>query len=141
MSAPPPIGDPAAAPASAAGSQPAGSAPGFREAIRYWEPRRLVYNLLLTAVFVGWVVATWPRFVPASMPFRLHLLHLFQLAVLALVANLCYSAAYFPEVLFQLLAPRAMLPRLRGAIWVLGTVLAIILENYWIADEILADFN
>jgi hypothetical protein len=36
----------------------------FREvagdALRYWELRRIVYNCVLTAVIIGWVVLTWP---------------------------------------------------------------------------------
>jgi hypothetical protein len=123
--------------ATAAGSQAAGGpAQGFRGAIGFWEPRRLVYNLLLIAVVAGWVVATWPHFVPASTPFRLHLFHLFQLTVLGLLANLCYSAAYLAEVLLQALVPSAVLPRLRRTLWVAGMLLAIVFENYWIADEI-----
>jgi len=32
------------------------------DAIRYWEPRRIVYNLVLSAVVIAWLVLTWPRF-------------------------------------------------------------------------------
>jgi hypothetical protein len=43
---------------------------------------------------------------------------------------------YLTEPLVQLLVPGAVRLRLRSSIWVLGTVLAVLLENYWIADEI-----
>ncbi len=122
--------------ASTAGSPDVSPAQSFREAIRYWEPRRLVYNLLLSAVAVGWLVFTWPRLRPAFS-----LIPALQMAALALIANLLYSLAYLAELALSGAAARAALPYLRGAIWVLGTVLAIILENYWIADEILADFS
>ena len=34
------------------------------ESIRYWEPRRLWYNLALTALASAWVVVAWPPFSP-----------------------------------------------------------------------------
>src|SRR5690348_4094063 len=38
---------------------------GLIEAARFWEPRRLLYNFLLTGVVLIWVVKTWPHFRPA----------------------------------------------------------------------------
>ena len=62
------------------GGSPSGSArESFRDAIRYWEPRRLVYNLVLVAVTFAWVAGTWPHFRPA-----LTLSSLPPMAVLAL---------------------------------------------------------
>jgi hypothetical protein len=118
-------------------SQEPASRPGkVRGAIAYWEPRRLPYNLLLVAVALAWGMATWPHFRGAVTPY-----HLLQLAILALLANLCYSAVYPAEWLLRLSALDAARPRLRGVLWILGTVLAIVLENYWIADEIYPDFH
>jgi len=37
----------------------------FTDAIRYWERRRIIYNSLLTAVVLIWIVGTWPHFRPA----------------------------------------------------------------------------
>ena len=54
------------------------------DAARYWEPRRLGYNALLGAIFLGWVVFTWPHFRGAFTPRALG-----ALAVLALLANVC----------------------------------------------------
>jgi len=103
----------------------------FIEAARFWEPRRIVYNLLLSAVAIVWIVASWPHFRPAMTLESLGIM-----TVLALLANLCYCAAYtaeIPPLGFPLGAARN---RGRWAIWVLGTLLAILFENYWIADEI-----
>ena len=100
----------------------------FREAAQYWERRRLVYNAFLFAIFAGWVVFTWPHFRPMFAP-----LPVFQLSVLALLANVCYSAAYLIDFAFQGSATKAIW---RSGLWIAGTVFAIILENYWIADEI-----
>lgn len=60
----------------------------------------------------------------------------FQLAVLALVANLCYSAPLLAEMMVRSFTPGAGCFRWRSVLWVFGTVLAILLKNYWIADEI-----
>ena len=111
---------------------PAGSpGKGLAEAARFWEPRRLLYNLLLLGVVLVWVTKTWPHFRPA-----ITLESLWIMAVLALLANLCYCAAYLAEVLIQNTASRAASNRQRWAVWVVGTLLAILFENYWIADEI-----
>lgn len=94
-------------------------------AVRFWEWRRIQYNLVLAAVFLFWVAHTWPAFRPA-----LHLVPLAQLFVLALIANLLYSAVYLAELVSQNL-------RWRQTVWVVGTAFAALLETYWIADEIL----
>jgi len=54
--------------------------------------------------------------------------------VLALLANLCYCAGYLAEILIQ--NSTSSWNRQRWAVWVVGTLLAILFENYWIADEI-----
>jgi hypothetical protein len=66
------------------------------EAIRYWEPRRIIYNFLLLAVCVAWFAVEWQHFRPAltwsSLP---------PLTVLALLANVCYCAAYLVDIPLQ----------------------------------------
>jgi hypothetical protein len=103
----------------------------IRVAARYWEPRRIAYNLVLVAVAVTWLVLTWPHFRPA-----LTLRSLLLLLVLAAIANVCYSAAYLAEVLLQFSPLRDLWQRQKLGLWLAGTILAIILECYWIADEI-----
>src|SRR5713226_2070279 len=63
------------------------------DATRFWEPRRIVYNLVLAVVVMVWLVASWPHFRPV---FTLHSLLL--LAILALLANACYCAAYLVDI-------------------------------------------
>src|SRR5690349_13897584 len=104
---------------------------GLMVAVKFWEPRRLLYNLLLFGVVVSWLVKTWPHFRPAMT-----LESLVIMTVLALLANVCYCAAYHAEVLIQNAASSAACNRQRWAIWVVGTLFAIVFENYWIADEI-----
>jgi hypothetical protein len=103
---------------------------GLGEAARFWEPRRLVYNLVLAAFVVGWIVRTWPHFRPAmTMP------NLGRLMILALLANVCYCAAYMMDILIQQ-SPVESRRLQRTGLWVVGMLLAILFENYWIADEI-----
>ncbi|HKW61311.1 MAG TPA: hypothetical protein VJN89_02095 [Candidatus Acidoferrum sp.] len=104
---------------------------GLMDAARFWEPRRLVYNFLLFGVVMIWLVKTWPHFRPAMTLESLGIM-----TVLAVLANACYCAAYLAEVLIQNATSSASWNRLRWAIWMVGTLLAILFENYWIADEI-----
>ena len=101
------------------------------DAIRYWEPRRIVYNLVLVAVVIAWVVLTWPHFRPAFT-----LSSLLLLAILALLANVCYCAAYLVDIPMQHSSLCTVWTRRRWALWLLGTLFAILLANYWIVDEI-----
>jgi hypothetical protein len=101
------------------------------DATRFWEPRRILYNLVLAAIAVSWVVATWPHF-RGAMTLSSFLL----LAILALLANVCYSAAYIVDISMQRSAPKVVWERQRWVLWLLGTLFAIVVENYWIADEI-----
>jgi hypothetical protein len=104
---------------------------GFGDAFRYWEPRRIPYNLVLAAVVAGWLVGTWPHF-RGSMT----LANLLRLLVLALLANVCYSSAYVVEIPMQHSSLVAKWRPRRWMLWLVGTVLAVAFENYWIADEI-----
>ena len=99
------------------------------EAIRFWEPRRVVYNFVLVVIAFLWLVATWPHF---RVAMTLHSLVL--LSALALLANVCYCAAYLVDIPMR----RAALSTVhrRWVLWVMGTLFAIVAENYWIADEI-----
>ena len=98
---------------------------------RYWETRRLAYNAVLALVALGWIVLTWPHFRPA-FNFRAA----GALLVLAMVANVCYSAIYVAESFARFPSARALWLRWRNSVWALGTLFALALEMYWIADEI-----
>src|SRR6266849_10319620 len=108
----------------------------FADAVRYWEPRRLVYNLVLIGATVASVVATWPHFRPA-----LTLSSLPPMDALALLANVCYCAAYVVDVAMLHSSLNAVWRRRRWILWLVGTLFAIVLASYWIADEIYPDFH
>jgi len=103
----------------------------FKEAARFWEPRRIAYNLVLTAVVVAWLIFTWPHFRPA-----LTLQSLLPMLVLAAMANVCYSTAYLADVLLQFSPFRILWQSRRWSLWLAGTLFAVMLACYWIADEI-----
>ena len=108
----------------------------FADAIRYWEPRRVIYNLVLVAVTVAWLVATWPHFRPA-----LTLSSLPPMSVLALLANVCYCAAYVVDAAMMHSSLDSVWRRRRWILWLIGTLFAIVLASHWIADEIYPDFH
>jgi hypothetical protein len=106
------------------------------DAARFWEPRRIFYNLILAAVTLSWFAATWPHFRPAlSLP------ALLRFTGLALIANVLYCAAYLVDFPMQLSSFNAVWQRYRWALWLIGTLFAFVLTNYWIADEIYPDVH
>lgn len=110
---------------------PPSSATGFIDAIHYWEPRRILYNLVLVLVSVSWVVFSWPHF-RESLTWQ----HFWMLSVLAVLANACYCSAYAVDLVVRHSSARGDLGRWRWALWTAGTLFATLLANYWIADEI-----
>jgi hypothetical protein len=103
----------------------------FGDALRYWELRRLAYNGALVLTAFGWLIFTWPHFRPA-----LNWHAAGALALLAILANLCYSIAYLAELPIRRSAGKWIWLRWRWLVWVLGMLFALALETYWIADEI-----
>lgn len=101
---------------------------------RFWEIRRIWYNLALLLLCVWWVVRTWPHFQPAMTLF-----HLGQMIRLALIANILYSTAYAVDAIaFESLGEPTRY-RWRTALFVAGTLFALLLATYWIGDEIYDD--
>jgi hypothetical protein len=119
------------------GNQPSGAFGAcFVNALRFWETRRIPYNIVLLAVTACWFLASWPHFRPAltfqSLP---------PFLILAFLANVCYCAAYLVDIPFQLSAVGSAWRRRRWALWLVGTLFAILLASYWINDEIYPDFH
>jgi hypothetical protein len=95
------------------------------DALRYWEPRRVAYNLILTAVAAAWLFLTWPHF-RESLSLQSPGLTL----VLAAAANVCYSATYIPDIFLQYSPFEMAWKRWRWTLWVAGMLLAIRVANY-----------
>ena len=103
----------------------------LKEAVRFWEPRRISYNLALAVVVLAWFAFTWPHFRPA-----LQWQSLLLMLVLAAMANACYCTAYLVDLILQFSRFREVWRQHRGWLWVAGTLLGVLLACYWIADEI-----
>jgi hypothetical protein len=110
--------------------------PYLADAIHFWEIRRIFYNLALAGAAIFWLIATWPHFRPAFS-----FTYLPPIAFLTLVANVCYSAAYLIDLPMQHSTLSTAWKRYRWILWLAGTLFALLLANYWIADEIYPDFR
>jgi hypothetical protein len=102
------------------------------DAIRYWELRRIVYNLALAAVVIALAIAFWAR-IESRLSFEL----LLGLVVLAVLANVCYCAAYLVDLPMQLSSHVGAWRRWRWLLWVFGILFGMALAWYWTGDEIL----
>jgi hypothetical protein len=103
----------------------------IRNAARFWEPRRLIYTAALTSTALFWLFKDWTHFRPALSWYFLGVI-----TVLALLANLCYCAAYLADVVIQNVLLNSRWNHSRWAIFTLGTLFAMLFESYWINDEI-----
>jgi hypothetical protein len=95
-------------------------------AIRYWEPRRMLYNLLLAAVVVIHFVT--------ELPFSKTVLQintLLLLFLLAVLANVAYCAAYVPDVFAQMSSMRDSWLRYRWVVFLVGLAFAAVLTHFW----------
>ena len=111
-----------------------GRAIDLKDAARFWERQRIWYSAVLFAIVLLWVVLTWPHFRPA-----MNWVALGKMTVLGLLANLCYCSGYVTEGFIQPLLPQQFWRRARWAVWIAGMLFAILLTNYWVADEIYPD--
>jgi len=96
------------------------------DALRYWEPRRLLYNALLAAVVGAEFIAAWPT--SRSFVTFDGLLALFLLAVLA---NVAYSTVYVADVFIQLSGFHAKRAAWRRALLVVGFAFAAVLTHFF----------
>lgn len=95
-------------------------------AIRYWEPRRIAYNLLLAIVVAIHFIKGWPAS-RSTLGFN-SLLFLFGMAVLA---NVAYCAAYVPDVFAQMSNVRDAWLRYRWIVLLTGMAFAAVLAHFW----------
>ena len=93
--------------------------------LRYWEPRRIFYNVVLAVVVLGHLFAAWPR-VQARLSFDLTL----QVFLMAVVANLCYCAVYLADVFLQLSALEEAIRIGRALLLGVGTAFAATIAHF-----------
>jgi uncharacterized membrane protein YjjP (DUF1212 family) len=99
------------------------------DAAGYWERRRPIYNALLAAVVAGYFVAglpesrQWLDFNLASVLF-----------VLAVIANVLYSAAYVPDVFLQYTEFAATWRRHRWVLFLIGCAMGATMARFFAMD-------
>jgi hypothetical protein len=99
----------------------------FTDAIRFWEPRRVVYNLVLAAIVIAYFFAGYPSSKGVlSMDFALGL---FRLAV---AANVAYCAAYLVDIFLQAFWISRVLGVPRWIVFVIGTAFAAVITRLFV---------
>ncbi len=91
------------------------------DSLKYWEPRRLVYNGCLGLIVLFYAL---PALI-SGVHFDL-IGGILGLFVLAAIANVLYCAAYIPDVFLQMSDFRVLWCRMRWALFIAGTTLASI---------------
>ena len=96
------------------------------DALRYWEPRRIIYNIVLAGVVIGHLAAGWPE-----SGARLTVDVILGLFFLAVLANICYCAAYAVDLFVQLSGLQAFQAKGRAAIFVVGTAFGAVIAHFF----------
>jgi hypothetical protein len=96
------------------------------DAIRFWEFRRIFYNLWLAVIVVVSFAVNWP----ASKSF-LEFDQLLWLFILAVLANVAYCAAYPVDVFAQMSGLRETWRSFRWVLFLVGMLFAGILTRWF----------
>ena len=96
------------------------------DAIRYWEPRRIIYNAVLAAIVLGYLAWYWPH--SRNVVTFDGVLVLFLVAV---VANICYCAAYLGDVFAQASGFRDSWRKRRWLLLLIGTAVAATITRFF----------
>ena len=92
------------------------------DALKYWEPRRVIYNLVLAILTL---VVSFQEFVDVLGDSAWRTFGLFLImGVLMVLANICYCAAYVPEFLVRFTPFKHLWPKFRWVVFTSGTALA-----------------
>ena len=97
------------------------------DAIRFWEIRRIFYNLWLAVVVLTYFFIYWP-----GSKSLVQLDALSSLFILAVLANIAYCAAYPVDVFVQMSGVREIRGKVRWVLYVVGMIFAGILTR-WVA--------
>jgi len=99
----------------------------FTNAIRYWEPRRILYNAVLVLVVFGHV----PNFPIGLREVFSSINSVLIFFVLAVLANVCYCAAYVVDLFAQYSGLRPLWLQWRWVMLVLGLAFAATLAHFF----------
>jgi hypothetical protein len=95
------------------------------DAIRYWELRRIAYNIILVSIVLVVFVLQLPDSRSALSADLAQ-----SLFILAVLANVAYCAAYVVDVVAQYSAFRATWKRYRWSLFAIGVVFAGIIARF-----------
>jgi len=97
----------------------------FTDAIRFWEPRRLIYNVVLAAIVIAYFAVGYP-----SSKTLLSIDFALGLFLLAVAANVAYCAAYLADLFVQASGFREVWLRSRWVLFAIGTAVAAIITRF-----------
>ena len=97
----------------------------FTDAIRFWEPRRVIYNVVLAAIVMAYFAVGYP-----SSKTLLSIDFAIGLFLLAVAANIAYCAAYLADVFVQASGFREVWLRSRWVLFAIGTAVAAIITRF-----------
>lgn len=94
-------------------------------AIRFWEPMRVAYNVVLAAIVAFYFVKGFPASKQSATVDGFLLL-----VLLAVVANVAYCSVYLVDVFVQFSAYRDFWRKNRWILFVIGLLFAAILTRF-----------
>ena len=94
-------------------------------ALRYWEPRRLIYNGVLAVVVLAHVVIAWP-----GSRDKLTFDTMLGMFVLAVLANVAYCAVYAIDLFVQFSGLDAAWRVGRSVVLIVGTAFAAAIAHF-----------
>lgn len=95
------------------------------DAIKFWEPWRVFYNLVLAAIVVSYFTISYP--ISRNLLSLDFCLGLFLLAVMA---NVAYCSAYLVDIFAQASGFRDVWRRYRRLLFIVGTLFAGIITRF-----------
>jgi len=97
------------------------------DALRCWEPRRIVYNLVLALIVLAYFAVSWPASLKA-----VSVEGVLVVFVLAVLANVCYCAAYLADVFVQVSGFREAWQKWRFVLFVIGVAFAAVITRWFV---------
>jgi hypothetical protein len=95
-------------------------------ALRYWEPRRVIYNAVMAVVVIFHVILAWP-----STREKLTSDVVLSLFILAVLANVAYCAVYVVDLFVQFSGLDTEWRRGRVVLLIVGTAFAATLAHFF----------
>lgn len=96
------------------------------DAIRFWEPLRVVYNLVLAGIVLTYFVIGYP-----ATKTNLSVDGILFVFLLAVLANIAYCAAYVVDVFAQASGFREAWQKYRWILFTVGLLFAGIVTRFW----------